>query len=216
VSSVAALGRIRNDEMVTEKMNWTEETSNSIYGKSKYFGEIEVWRGIGEGLKAVIVNPSLILGGDNWETGSSAIFKNVYNEFPWYTEGISGFVDVRDVAHAMILLMNSEITSERFILSGENLSYREIFSLIANCFGKKPPSKKVTTFLAEIVWRLEQLKARFSGQKQLLTKETARTAQAKVYFDNRKILETLPQFHFTKIKDSIEFTCKKMKEKYNF
>ncbi len=215
VSSVAALGRIRNNEMVTEKMNWTEETSNSIYGKSKYFGEIEVWRGIGEGLKAVIVNPSLILGGDNWETGSSAIFKNVYHEFPWYTEGISGFVDVRDVARAMILLMNSEITSERFILSGENLSYREIFSLIANCFGKKPPSKKVTPFLAEIVWRFEQLKSRFSGKKQLLTKETARTAQAKVYFDNHKILEALPQFHFTKIKDCIEFTCEKMKEKYN-
>lgn len=215
VSSVAALGRIRNEEMVTEKMNWTEETSNSVYGKSKYFGEIEVWRGIGEGLKAVIVNPSLILGGDNWATGSSAIFKSVYNEFPWYTEGVSGFIDVRDLAGAMILLMNSEITAERFILSGENLSYREVFSLIATCFGKKPPSKKVTPVLAELVWRFEQLKSVFSGKKPLLTKETARTAQARVYFDNHKILEALPQFHFTKIKDCIEYTCKKMKEKYH-
>ncbi|HSN09164.1 MAG TPA: NAD-dependent epimerase/dehydratase family protein, partial [Hanamia sp.] len=214
VSSVAALGRIREEEIVTEKMNWTEETSNSIYGKSKYYGEMEVWRGIGEGLKGVIVNPSLILGGDNWETGSSAIFKNVYNEFPWYTEGISGFVDVRDVARAMILLMNSEITSERFILNGENLSYREIFSSIAKCFGKKPPSKKVTPFLAELIWRLEAIKTRFTGKKHLLTKETARTAQAKVYFDNSRILRALPQFHFTEIKDTIEFTCHRMKEKY--
>ncbi len=215
VSSVAALGRIRDEEMVTEKMNWTEETSNSIYGKSKYFGEIEVWRGIGEGLKAVIVNPSLILGGDNWETGSSAIFKNVYNEFPWYTNGVSGFVDVRDVARAMILLMNSEITSERFILNGENLSYREIFSLIAKCFGKKPPSKKVTTFLAELIWRMEAIKTWFTGKKHLLTKETARTAQAKVYFDNNKILGALPGFHFTPVNDTIEFTCQQMKEKYH-
>jgi nucleoside-diphosphate-sugar epimerase len=214
VSSVAALGRIREEEIVTEKMNWTEETNNSTYGKSKYYGEMEVWRGIGEGLKGVIVNPSLILGGDNWETGSSAIFKNVYNEFPWYTEGISGFVDVRDVARAMILLMNSEITSERFILNGENLSYREIFSSIAKCFGKKPPSKKVTLFLAELIWRLEAIKTRFTGKKHLLTKETARTAQAKVYFDNSRILRALPQFHFTQIKDTIEFTCQRMKEKY--
>ena len=214
VSSVAALGRIREEEIVTEKMNWTEETSNSIYGKSKYYGEMEVWRGIGEGLKAVIINPSLILGGDNWETGSSAIFKNAYNEFKWYTDGVSGFVDVRDVASAMILLMNSEITSERFILNGENLPYREIFSSIAKCFGKKPPSKKVSPFLAELIWRLEAIKTKFTGNKHLLTKETARTAQAKVYFDNSRILRALPEFHFTQIKDTIEFTCQRMKEKY--
>ncbi len=214
VSSVAALGRIRTEEMVTEKMNWTEETSNSIYGKSKYFGEMEVWRGIGEGLKAVIVNPSLILGGDSWENSSSAIFKNVYNEFPWYTNGVSGFVDVRDVARAMILLMNSEISGQRFILNGENLSYKEIFSLIAKGFDKKPPSKKVTPFLAEVVWRMEAVKSWFTRKKHLLTKETARTAQAKVYFDNKKILEALPQFHFTNIKNTIEYTCERMKEKY--
>jgi dihydroflavonol-4-reductase len=214
VSSVAALGRIREDEMVTEKMNWTEETSNSIYGKSKYLGELEVWRGIGEGLQAAIVNPSLILGGDNWETGSSAIFKNAYNEFKWYTEGISGFVDVRDVARAMILLMNSEITAQRFIVSGENLSYNELFSSIAACFGKTKPYKKVTPFLAEMIWRVEAIKSKFTGKKHLLTKETTRTAQAKIYFDNSKILNALPQFEFTKIKNTIEYTCATLKEKY--
>jgi nucleoside-diphosphate-sugar epimerase len=215
VSSVAALGRIREEEMITEQMNWTEETSNSIYGKSKYFAELEVWRGIAEGLNAVIVNPSLILGGDNWENSSSAIFKKAYEEFKWYTEGVSGFVDVRDVAGAMILLMNSDITSERFILNGENISYREIFSSIANCFHKKTPYKKVNSFLAEIIWRIEKLKSSLTGVKPLLTKETVRTAQAKVYFDNSKILKALPGFQFTKIKDAIEFTCASLKEKYS-
>ena len=215
VSSVSALGRMRKGETVTEEMNWTEETSNSIYGKSKYLGELEVWRGIGEGLQAVIVNPTLILGGNDWEKGSSAIFKSAYNEFKWYTEGVSGFVDVRDVARAMILLMNSKITSQRFILNGENLSYREIFSSIATCFGKKPPRKKVTPFLAEMVWRSEAVKTMFTGKKHLLTKESARTAQAKVYFDNSKILKALPQFQFTKMKETIEYTCATLKEKYH-
>jgi nucleoside-diphosphate-sugar epimerase len=214
VSSVAALGRVKSGEMVTEKMNWTEETNNSIYGKSKYYGEMEVWRGTAEGLKAVVVNPSLVMGGDSWESGSSAIFKNVYNEFPWYTEGVAGVVDVRDVARAMILLMNSSISSEKFILSGENLSYRELFTMIANCFGKKPPSRKVNHFLAEVVWRIEWIKSQLTGKKNLLTKETARTAQAKVFFDHQKILNALPQFHFTKIKDTLEFTCNRLKEKY--
>ncbi|HXR84895.1 MAG TPA: NAD-dependent epimerase/dehydratase family protein [Hanamia sp.] len=215
VSSVAALGRMRDGALISEQMNWTEETSNSVYGKSKYFSELEVWRGIAEGLNAVIANPSLIIGGDNWENSSSAIFKKAYEEFKWFTEGVTGFVDVRDVARAMILLMNSDITSERFILNGENISYREIFSSIASCFGKKPPYKKVNPLLAEMIWRIEKLKSLFTGSKPLLTKETVRTAQAKVYFDNQKILNALPQFNFTKIKDSIEFTCASLKEKYS-
>ena len=215
VSSVAALGRMRIGEAVTEKMNWTEETSNSVYGKSKYLGELEVWRGIGEGLQAVIVNPTTILGGHNWASGSSAIFKTAYDEFKWYTEGVSGFVDVGDVALAMILLMNSEITAQRFILNGENLPYKEIFVSIAKCFKKKPPYKKVTPFIAELVWRMEAIKTRINGRKHLLTKETARTAQAKVYFDNSKILKTLPQFQFTKISEAITRTCAILKEKYH-
>ncbi|MEP6584050.1 MAG: NAD-dependent epimerase/dehydratase family protein [Ginsengibacter sp.] len=215
VSSVSALGRIRNGEVITEKMNWTEETSNSIYGKSKYLGEMEVYRGIGEGLQAAIVSPSLILGGNNWDSGSSAVFKSAWDEFKWYTEGGGGFVDVRDVARTMILLMNSEINNERFILSGENLSYREVFTSIAKCFNKKPPYKKVTPFMTEIVWRLEALKAALTGKKSLLTKETAQTAMTTVHFDNSKILHALSGFHFTPILETIQHTCESLKEKYH-
>ncbi|MEJ7587191.1 MAG: NAD-dependent epimerase/dehydratase family protein [Ferruginibacter sp.] len=71
VSSVAALGRTREDERVNETMNWTENTSKSNYGQSKYLSELEVWRGIGEGLEAVMVNPVIILGQGNWNAGSA-------------------------------------------------------------------------------------------------------------------------------------------------
>ncbi|MBA3675047.1 MAG: NAD-dependent epimerase/dehydratase family protein [Chitinophagaceae bacterium] len=212
VSSIAALGRIRENQTVTEEMNWTEESSNSLYGKSKYLGELEVWRGIGEGLEAVIVNPSLIFGGGDWNKGSSEIFKSAYDEFPWYTEGVTGVVDVKDVVRAMILLMDSEISRERFILNAENLSYREIFNRIATCFGKKIPHKKVTPLLASIVWRWEALKSMFSGKNALVTKETTRTALAKVYFDNSKILKALPDFQFTSINETIKNTCATLKQ----
>ena len=212
VSSVSALGRIRENETVTEEMNWTEESSNSVYGKSKYLGEMEVWRGIGEGLQAVVVNPSLILGSGDWNKGSSEIFRSVYNEFPWYTEGVTGVIDVKDVARAMILLMNSEINKQRFILNAENLSYKEVFTNIAKCFGKKPPHKKVTPFIAAIVWRLEAIKSMFTGKDALVTKETARTALAKVYFDNNKILKALPGFQFTPINETIKNICATLKQ----
>jgi nucleoside-diphosphate-sugar epimerase len=214
VSSVSALGRIRPGEMINEKVMWTEETSNSVYGKSKYLGEMEVWRGIGEGLNAAIVCPSLILGGDNWHDGSSAIFKKAYEEFKWYAPGGGGFIDVRDVARAMIMLMDSNISRERFILSAENLPYRHVFDAIAKCFGKKPPSAKVTPFLSELVWRLESIKATFTGKKSLLTKETARTAMSTVYYDSSKFLQAFPDFNYTPIDETIRHTCRTLTKKF--
>lgn len=208
VSSVAAMGRIRNNQLINESMYWTPETSNSNYGRSKYLAELEVWRGIAEGLESVIVNPTIIFGAGDWQQGSSKIFKTVYDEFPWYTLGMSGFVDVRDVVRAMILLMDSNVKSERFIVSSGNHFYRDIFNNIAKEFGKKPPRKKVTPFLASLVWRLEWLKSTLAKQEPLLTKETARTAQASVQFDNSKLLQHFPEFAYIPIEQSIADTCK--------
>jgi dihydroflavonol-4-reductase len=213
VSSVAALGRIREDEAINETMNWTEETSNSNYGQSKYLAELEVWRGIGEGLNAVMVSPVIILGAGDWNGGSSKIFQSVYNEFPWYADGTTGFVDVRDVSTAMTQLMDSDITAQRFILSAENKSYREVFNLIAKAFGKKPPYKKVTPFIAKIVWRLEAIKSFFTKQDPLVTRETAITALAKVRFDNDKLKKFMPGFTYRKIETTIADTCAAMLQK---
>ncbi len=207
VSSVAALGRIREDKPINETMNWTEETSNSSYGQSKYLAEMQVWRGIGEGLDAVIVNPVIILGSGQWNTGSSQIFQSVYNEFPWFTNGTTGFVDVADVAKSMIALMNSHISAERFIISAENKSYAELFNLIAKAFGKRPPHKKVTKTLAKIIWRLEAIKSYFTDKDPFITKETALTALTKANFDNSKFKKCFPDFTYTKIEDTIIKTC---------
>jgi dihydroflavonol-4-reductase len=215
VSSVAALGRIRENEMVTERMNWTEEHNNSNYGKSKYLGEMEVWRGMGEGLDAVIVNPVIILGDGDWEAGSSKIFKSIFEEFPWYSDGVTGFADVRDVAKAMIELMHSNISGERFIISAENKSYRDLFTLVAKAFNKKLPHKLVTPFIAQVVWRLEAIKSFFTGKDPLVTKETANTALAKVYYDNSKLKQFLPSFQYTSIEDTVNHTCKLLQHKLN-
>ncbi len=215
VSSVSALGRLRQTEPVTEKMNWTPQTSNSKYGESKYMGEMEVWRGMAEGLEAVIVNPTIILGPGNWNEGSTAIFKSAYNEFPWYTAGITGFVDVRDLVKAMILLMDSGVTGERFIVSGHNETYRNVFTGIAKAFNKKAPHKAVTPLLARLVTRIEKIKTTFTRKEPLLTKETAITAMAKVNFDNSKLLKFLPGFSYATLQDTINDSCKALQQKLN-
>ena len=215
VSSVAALGRIRENEIITEQMHWTPETSNSRYGESKHLGEMEVWRGIAEGLNAVIVNPTIILGSGNWDEGSTAIFRTAYNEFPWYTQGTTGFVDVKDVARAMIALMESDVSAERFIISGHNDSYQNVFNAIADGFGKKRPHKKVSPFLSRVVSFLEAIKSRITGIAPLVTKETAATAMARVNFDNSKLLQYIPGFAYTSLQETIAETCKSLQHKLN-
>ena len=86
ISWVAAVGRSANGTQVDEGTKWENNKINTHYAKSKYKGELEVWRGIGEGLEAVILNPSTILGYGDWNSGSCAIYKSIYNEFSWYTE----------------------------------------------------------------------------------------------------------------------------------
>ncbi len=212
VSSVAALGRIRENEAIDETMNWTPETSNSVYGQSKYLAELEVWRAMEEGLPMAIVNPVIILGAGDWNNGSSGIFKSAYNEFPWYTKGMSGFVDVLDVVDAMQLLMESEVTGQRYVLSADNLYYRDLFNSIATAFNKRLPYKKVTPFLAGIVWRLEALKGLITGKAPLLTKETAATAQAVVKFNNRKFLDAFPNFKYRNLEETIQRVAGELKQ----
>ncbi|HRP31538.1 MAG TPA: NAD-dependent epimerase/dehydratase family protein [Agriterribacter sp.] len=208
VSSVSALGRKRDGMQVTEETKWEEESNNSNYGRSKYFAELEVWRGISEGLNAVIVNPTIILGAGNWNDGSAALFKKAWDAFPWYTEGISGFVDAADVAKAMVMLMESDIVNERFVVSAENWPFRKIFSAMAEAFGKRPPYRKAPPFITGLLWRLEKVRGFITGNEPLLTRETVDTAGRKVYFDSSKLLQALPGFSYTPMQETIEEYCK--------
>lgn len=208
VSSVAALGRSRNIH-VDERQQWQDNKRNTHYAISKYRGELEVWRAIAEGLQAVIVNPSTILGYGNWNTTSNALFKNAYKGFPWYTNGVNGFVDVEDVSRAIVYLMETGISSERFILNSENWSYRQLLDTLAEGFDKRKPHREATPFLAGIAWRLENLTAFLRGRQALLTKESAKVARGHTEYDNAKIRNAIPGFRFRPLQETIKAACEK-------
>ncbi|UAY54196.1 NAD-dependent epimerase/dehydratase family protein [Arachidicoccus terrestris] len=215
VSSVAAIGEAKGAHTVIhEKLEWNAH-GVSDYAKSKHLAEIEVWRGLCEGLSSVIINPSIVIGPGNWDTGSTAMFKSVYDGFPWYTEGVHGFVDVRDVASVAIELMQSPIVAERFIVNGANISYKELFDNIADGFSVPRPAKKVTPFLAEIVWRIKYVKSKLLGVSSILNKNTARTALAVCKYDASKLRKALPGFNYRPIKETIMETCQVLKGKYD-
>lgn len=209
VSSIAALGRNTKPGMVNEEKKWEENKNNTHYAISKHHAEIQAWRGFAEGLRGVIINPSTILGYGDWHTSSCAIFKNAYREFPWYTRGVNGFVGVEDVAEAAVRLLDSSIHAKRFIATGENRSFQELFNSLADGFGKKRPHREATKTLGALAWRMEKLRSFFTGKKPLLTQETAKIAQSKTSFDNTAILQALPGFQFTPLDTVISQSCRK-------
>ncbi len=205
-SSVAALGRNTTDHLIDEETHWQSSVDNSNYAISKYGAEREVWRGIAEGLNAVIVNPSIILGTGNWDTGSNRMLQQVWQGLHFYTKGVAGFIDVRDVATIMIELMNSNISNERFLLNAESKSYEYFFKRVAMLLNKKPPVIYASPFLSEIAWRVEAIKQIFLNNTPLVTRETARTAHKKYFYSTQKI-ESALGYKFRPLDKTLKDVC---------
>ena len=206
VSSIAAVGNSINNEIVTEENEWTVESESNGYSITKHGAEMEVWRGSQEGIDVVIVNPGVILGAGFWNVNTGQFFSKVANNFKFYTEGITGFVGVNDVAKAMISLVKSDVKNERFILVSENNSFRDVFTLIANEFGKKPPSIKVSKLLSSIFRRIDGLVTFITRKKRLITKDSVRSLHGKTEYSSEKIKAAI-DFNFESTQQVIKEVC---------
>ncbi|MEQ9263066.1 MAG: NAD-dependent epimerase/dehydratase family protein [Owenweeksia sp.] len=202
VSSVAALGRKAEAEYINEDSEWVPGKQNSVYARSKYRAELEVWRGIQEGLNAAIVNPCIIIGPGDWEKGSTALFHTIAKGFKYYTLGTNAYVDVRDVVESMIRLMESPVSGQRYVVASENLSYKKFFEYIAESLNVRTPYKEVQPWMSAVLWRLEKVRSFLSGRKAVITKETSETAQRTYYYDNGKIKKELG-FEFRPVTQTI-------------
>lgn len=198
VSSVAALGQpaapatgLPADVMrlVDEKATWDLGASHPAYATSKYLAELEVWRGAAEGLAAVIVNPSVVLGPGDWHRSSTRLLRYAHDEHRLYTRGLLNFVDVRDVV-AHLLRLGLELparpTPERYILNGGSCPLGEFLGQVAQAFGRRPPTVEVPDWMAEIIWRLEHGRAMLTGARPLITRDTARAGRQRIEYDARK------------------------------
>lgn len=207
VSSIAALGRPEANKEATEETPWKDSDKSSPYSISKYKSELEVWRGIEEGLNAVIVNPSIILGPAKWDNGSAALFSLIWKGLKFYTTGENSYVYVRDVSRAMIQLMESDINAQRFTLSAENVSYKRLFNIMAQNLGKSEPTIAVKPWMSELSWRLLKIGSLFTGKTPSITKNTVRSSMKISRYSNQKIKETIG-FEFTSLEEMIKLTAK--------
>ncbi|WP_179343326.1 NAD-dependent epimerase/dehydratase family protein [Winogradskyella ursingii] len=216
VSSIAAIGHHANPKkLIDEQTVWNPEDDNSVYAITKYGAELEIWRGTQEGLNAVIVNPGVILGGGYWHTGGSgSLFKQIKNGMPYYTTGITGYVDVWDVINCMYNLMNSTIKNEGFILVSDNLSFKDFQFMVAEILEVQPPKKEAKPWLLAIAWRLDWLSFKLFGKRRSLSKQMAKSAVSITKYNNSKIKETL-NFQFKPIKISVKEVGKLFLEDLN-
>ena len=188
VSSIATLGDLKeNEKQTTEKTEWNPELYHSDYAISKYGAEMEIWRGQQEGVDAVVVNPGVILGPGFWEQGSGLLFKKIAEGFPFYTNGITGFVAVTDVVSIMTRLMKNKTANERYILVAENYSFREIFNSIADSLQVKRPRFHATPFLVNIAYRFDWIVSILFKRKRRLDRNSANASYSKNYYSNEKI-----------------------------
>lgn len=209
VSSNSALGKTGNEMAVTEETRWLPSRRNSGYSVSKFFSESEIWRGVQEGLEAVVVNPSIILGPGNWNKGSAAFFPLIDRGFRFYSEGVTGYVDVRDVVDALLLLTNPQnfelAKGHRFLLNAENISFRELFNRIADELGTKRPSVNTSGLLLEAGWIVSSVMGLITGKSLKITREMAASSRAKIYFDGSKITRMF-DFSYRPIGEAIHQT----------
>jgi len=207
VSSVAALAR-NEGEKINESFTDDELSFTNAYSESKYRAEMEVWRGMAEGLNVYIINPGIVLGWGNFENSSPEMFKTVHDGLKFYPTGSNAFVDVRDVAKSLISLTgNEKAVNKRFIASGNICSYKKIFDLMAKGLGVNPPKIKVKSGLVTLVWMLAEIKGFLTRTDPFITKDMALTSSKNYDFDSTMLKELLG-FEFIPIEKTIEDTCK--------
>jgi dihydroflavonol-4-reductase len=188
VSSIAALGRTPERPHIDERSSWVNSPDNSRYAISKYLGEQEVWRGAAEGLRVAVVNPAIILGGGFWSEGGGKFFRQVYEGLAFRPLGRSGFVDVRDVALFIQLLLERDIAGERYILNAQNIPMGDLFDQIAENLHKKAPFIPVTPLLAAVAWRVAWLKSVLLRTPPEITRESARASLQQYTYSGEKAL----------------------------
>lgn len=200
-SSTAAIGG-SDSSVVDEHSKWKNTPETTAYSVSKYCAEREVWRGIEEGLNAVIINPCVILGPGRWTESSLAIFGTTQNGLRFYPPGSNATVDARDVSFAMIELMNSDISAERFLCVGSNQSFKELLTEISNQLNVKAPRSEAKRWQVNLARRILALVSVFTRKRPKITKDTIGNLFAHKKYNTSKI-ESAIDIKFHPLKEQV-------------
>ncbi len=186
-STVSAIGIPNQGEWACEESVFDARSRQMAYSDSKRLGEIEVHKAIGQGLNAVIVNPAQVMGPGDHGLYMGNIFKSSKRgTFTAVPIGGLCVVNVRAVVMGLIAAADKGRCGERYILGGENLTYMEIASILANLVGSTPPRYivpnwvlKPTAIIVDVFNRVTRIPATICG-------EHVRLGADFLYYDSSK------------------------------
>ncbi|GET30354.1 NAD-dependent epimerase [Prolixibacter sp. SD074] len=211
VSSTSALGNPPEGVPSSEEHVWNNSRKRTAYGKSKFLSEMEVWRGMNEGMEVLIVNPGVIIGPGNWDSGSPQFFKTIWNGFKFYTRGGTGFVDVLDVSAAIVSMMDQSqwevVKNQRYVLVARNVGFREFFNLVADNLGKRRPTIPAGDWLLAIAWRLALIVSWFSSSSPAITHDSVNGSNRMSHYDGAQITRIMP-FQYSTVEESVARVAK--------
>ena len=187
-SSMAAFGRPADpDDVIDETTEWQDRFHRSAYARSKRRAELEVHRGIAEGLDAVMVNPSLVFGVGGPDANTRRIVDAARSGWLLAVPpGGTNVVDVRDVAAGLRAAMARGETGRRYFLGSENRSWKALTGTLAEAFGVEPPRYTVPPLLLTLGGVVAEGFAVLTQTRPVLTRSTARTAARTYRYDNSR------------------------------
>ena len=207
VSSIATINNSDYIKELTEEVFWKKKGNESDYAWSKYNAEREVWRGIEEGLNTVIVNPGIILAPVFWTQSSAKIFDICYKGNKFYTNGLAAYVMASDVAKSMYALMNKQLYGNRYILTENNYTFKDILGSIQNNFEQPAPGIQLSASLLRFAQVVESFFAFFTRKERKITKTLINSLHNTQRYSNQKVRNTLG-FEFRPIHAGIAEVCR--------
>ena len=206
IGSIAGLGKPQNGQVIDETIDSERADKSTLYAFTKFESEKRVWTASRKGLDMLVVNPSVILGVGSWSQSSLRLIDYVGRKGWFYPTGILNLVDVRDLADIVYQLIESPLKNERYIVSAAYMTYKDFFQKVANRFMVRPPSFRLSSLTAEMLWWFASLRSRLAGSPPLVTRETIRAASSQFRYNSDKIRNTL-NINFREVEETLDWVC---------
>jgi len=211
VSSNAAVGNL-SGKLADENIEYNLGKLKVNYCDTKHLGEMEVLNGVKQGLNAVIICPASMYGdGDIRRIHSDLIFKfdGIFGRIN--IPGGLAVVDVDNVADAMIKAWQKGKIGERYLIVGENLTFKQIRATIAKALGRKTPDINLSIWFLKILSYIFITISAITGKKPKLTPAMVNFFTLDFWFDNSKSIREL-DMQYTPFDQSIAKAVKWYKE----
>ncbi len=210
LSSTEALGHGKQKAGDGPQMDWGDDLKHSLYGRSMFHSELQVWRGQAEGLSTVILRPSFILGACPFDNPITDWLEQVVRGLSFFPTGTAGWVDAEDVARAARLSLDQDVQGAAWVLSAGNYSYKTLIDQLSQECGIRPPVKPWWNTLTPFLAAWNRIQSLWNGDSLWIGKDSLRLSQLHSAYDGSAAANELG-FHYRPFQDTIRSLAKNLK-----